>query len=125
MHWGKDGGVESTVWGFFAIEIKRLFSAVLLRFDHGSRDAYHTHAFDCFSWVLRGKLIEYHLGGKTEVHEASWMPFITRKDTFHMVKVSGRAWVLSFRGPWVNEWLEYLPSERRYVMLTHGRKELT
>lgn len=60
LYYGKNGGPESRVWGYFLIEIKSLFSIVLLRFENGSRDAYHTHAFHCFSWLLRGHLTEYH-----------------------------------------------------------------
>lgn len=48
----KDGGGDSTVTGYFLIEIKSLFSVVLLRFDGESRDAYHEHAFNCVSWLL-------------------------------------------------------------------------
>ena len=42
----KDGGPESTVWGYFLIEIKSLFTIVLLHFKNGSREAYHNHAFN-------------------------------------------------------------------------------
>ena len=45
----KDGGPDSTVW-MYGIEVKWLFSILLLRFEDGSRDAYHSHAFDCVSW---------------------------------------------------------------------------
>lgn len=122
FHYGKDGGYESTVWGYFLIEVKALFSIVLLRFENGSRDAYHSHAFDCVSWVLRGRLEEQHLGGPLEIHEPSWRPVVTRRETIHRVTSIGRTWVLSFRGPWAARWLEFLPSEQRWVRLTHGRR---
>lgn len=31
-------------------------------------------------------------------------------------------WVLTFRGPWVDTWKEYLPKLKEFVTLTHGRK---
>mgnify|MGYP001575993171 CR=1 FL=1 len=55
FYYGKDGGPESHVWGFWLIEAKSLFSIVLLRFENGTREAYHSHAFNSLSWVLRGR----------------------------------------------------------------------
>ena len=137
MRWGKDGGPESTVWGFWAIEIKSLFSIVLLKFEDGSRQAYHTHAFHCFSWVLRGRLEEMFVDDlhylltslwnrrRCVIHKPSVLPFITRRSDFHKVESRGVSWVLSFRGPWAKEWREYIPAEDRYVTLTDGRREST
>jgi hypothetical protein len=135
----KDGGAESTVWAHTLIEIKSLFSIILLRFEDGSRDAYHSHAFDCISWVLKGLLIEQHRdcqfrGGRwlykvVDFHWPSWRPVITRRSTFHMVRSAGRTWVLTFRGPWSKTWKEARPDgEGGYsheVTLTHGRKEVS
>ncbi len=126
--YGKDGGQESKVWGFWLIEIKSIFSIVLLRFEDGSRECYHEHAFNCFSWVLRGKLIEQFLAlksGANQEHGASWLPFITRKTTFHKVISKGRTWVLSFRGPWCDRWREHDEATGKTTTLTHGRKEVT
>jgi hypothetical protein len=123
FYYGKDGGYESTVWGFWLFEIKSLCSIVLLRFENGSRDAYHSHAFGCVSWVLKGKLIEHHReGGKPTIYEPGLTPVVTRRTTFHRVVSIGRTWVLSFRGPWAKSWSEYLPTEQRTVTLTSGRK---
>jgi len=124
LHYGKDGGEYSTVWGFFFIEIKKLFSIVLLCFENGSREAYHTHAFNSISFVLKGKLIEEHRCGGTGAYKPGIVPVFTYRDTFHKVTSVGRTWVLSFRGPWSQTWKEYIPSERRNVILTHGRKEV-
>ena len=125
LHYGKDGGPESTVHGFWLIEIKSLFSIALLRFDNGSRDSYHTHAFNCKSWVLSGKLREQHLKGKEEVHHPSFKPVTTKKSTFHRVISEGTTWVLTFRGPWDKTWEEYNPITKVFTALTHGRKEVT
>lgn len=119
----KDGGRESTVTGYWLIEIKSLFSICLLRFDGKSREAYHTHAFNCLSWVIRGELIERFLLGRAVRHAASWRPFVTRRSDYHKVcSASGTSWVLSFRGPWADKWQEYHPRQNRFVNLTHGRK---
>jgi hypothetical protein len=123
-HYGKDGGQESRVWGFWFIGIKSLFSVALLRFEDGSREAYHSHAFNCVSWVLRGRLVEKHYRGGVNVHKAGLKPVVTRRSTFHKVESRGRTWVLTFRGPWSDTWQEFLPEQRRFVTLTHGRQEV-
>lgn len=120
----KDGGPESRVWGFWLIGLKKLFSVVLLRFEDGSREAYHTHAFNAVSWVLRGELHEEHLMGLTFYHLPSWRPVYTTRDTFHRVSSVGRTWVISLRGPWADLWLEWLPETQETVLLTHNRVEL-
>jgi len=124
LHFGKDGGSESTVWGFWLIEIKSLFSVALLVFEDGSRDAYHSHAFDCISWVLRGELMEEMLMSRARRRYCpSLRPIITRRSTFHKVVSRGRTWVLTFRGPWAPTWFEWIP-RRGMVELTHGRQEV-
>jgi hypothetical protein len=120
---GKDGGAESTVWGFWLWELKRLCSVALLCFEDGTRDAYHSHAFNSISWVLSGMLVERFFDGRVRIHFPSLRPIVTRRTDFHQVRSYGRTWVLSLRGPWVSVWQEYLPGEQRFVELTHGRKE--
>lgn len=123
----KDGGDKSLVTGYWLIESKRFFSIVLLRFDKGSREAYHTHAFNCLSLVLKGRLLEHRLHGEgrqsSRFYEASPRPFITTRDNFHRVfGLAKHTWVLSIRGPWCDRWQEYLPKEHREITLTHGRR---
>lgn len=122
--WGsKDGGPESNVrmWGF---ESKMFGSALVLCFGKGSREAYHTHAFNAISWVLTGGL-------KEEIHPVrgfffyfpSFKPIFTSRDTFHKVHgLDYKNWVLTFRGPWRARWREYLPKTNKYQTLTHGRE---
>ncbi len=117
----KDGGPKSTVTGYWLAEIKSLFSIALLKFENGSRDAYHSHAFDSVNWVLRGRLAEEHLSGEFVDYVPSLRPVITRRDTFHRVISSGTSWVLSFRGPWTSTWQEYNPATDNYSTLAHGR----
>jgi hypothetical protein len=54
----KDGGPESPVDGYFLIEIKSLFSIVLLHFNFGARESFHTHAFNAFTLWLKGNVYE-------------------------------------------------------------------
>lgn len=121
FHKGKDGGPKSTVTGYWLIEFKKLFSVALLRFDDGSRDEYHSHAFDCVSWVLKGCLKEQHLEDKSEIHRPSWFPVITKRETFHRVFSEGTTWVFTIRGPWAKLWREYNPTTRKYTTLKRGR----
>lgn len=121
----KDGGPESHVWGLFVPEWKRLFSVVLLRFEDGTRDAYHSHAFNAVSWVLSGRLLERFVSGKTREHTPSWRPILTKREHCHRVTSYGRTWVLSFRGPWASTWQEFLPASEVISTLTHGRRRVT
>lgn len=118
----KDGGPDSTVWGLFFVEIKSLFSVALLCFEDGSREAYHEHAFNCISWILKGALKEEYIEGKVVQHRCGFWPILTYRNTFHKVSSVGRTWVLTFRGPWSKTWREFLPSSGEYKTLTHGRK---
>lgn len=129
----KDGGAESTVTGYWLVEIKSLFSIVLVKFEGLSRDAFHTHAFNCINWLLFGKLLESYRAAsgrlgythKMKEYKPSWKPFIITRDRFHKVdSLTDTSWVLSFRGPWAKTWKEYLPNEARYRILTHGRVEV-
>ena len=122
----KDGGAESTVTGYWLVEIKSLFSIVLLRFDGNSREAFHTHAFNCVSWVLKGHLQEQFIGKRSDrVYRSSWRPFKTLRTDFHKVSSPwGTTWVLSFRGPWADVWREYLPQSGKFITLTHGREQV-
>jgi hypothetical protein len=124
----KDGGPDSRVWGYWLFEIKPLFSIVLLRFEDGAREVYHSHAFNSVSWVLKGELEEYHspetrpdVFDRLDIHRPSIFPVLTFRDTLHKVKSIGRTWVISFRGPWANEWKE-VNEETGEVILTNGRK---
>lgn len=123
----KDGGPESTVWAYWLFEIKWLGSIVLLRFEDGSRDAYHSHAFNSVSWLLSGDLFEItdvattgRYFPKTNNYVPSLSPILTPRSTTHKVISVGRSWVLSFRGPWAKTWVEKTPDGKE-TTLTNGR----
>ena len=118
----KDGGPESKSEGLFFVEIKKVFSIVLLRFSDGSRDAYHCHAFNAMSWILKGKLVEFSLDSKVKEYHPSIKPVYTPRTMFHKVISVGTTWAITFRGPWAETWREYLPQQKKFVTLTHGRK---
>jgi len=124
---GKDGGPASTVTGYWLVEIKPLFSIVLLRFEDGSRDEFHDHAFHSLNWVLKGKVVEeHHAKGPfaKKIFGPSIRPILTKRSTFHRVVSKGTTWVLSLRGPWSKTWHEYDPKTGMFSELTHGRKIL-
>lgn len=124
--WGKDGGSESTVSGFWLVELKNLFSVVLLKFEGKSRNAFHNHAFNSISWLLSGELHEYYASNPTRncpsnTYWFRFSPIITRRDTFHKVDSNGTSWVLSFRGPWAKTWQD-MPEGEAAQTLTWGRQ---
>ncbi len=122
---GHDGGNESNVTGYWLIESKRFFSIVLLCFHRGSREAFHNHAFHAVSWILKGRLYEEVLDSSEQSGNLSpsLKPIFTSKSRMHKVfGIADKTWVISFRGPWDNTWKEFLPKEKRFSTLTHGRK---
>lgn len=117
----KDGGPDSSVTGYWLIESKKFFSIVLLKFDGRSREAYHTHAFNAWSWILPFGM------GMTEWIHNDTCKFLkpdslvyTPRERLHKVDSNGTTWVLSFRGPWSDTWKEI--NEHGEQTLSHGRK---
>jgi len=122
----KDGGPASKVTGYWLIESKMFFSIVLLRFDKGSREAYHTHAFNAVSWLLKGKLLELVRNSGEPIqcsYTPSLTPIYTPRERFHKVEgIANTTWAISFRGPWLNIWKEFLPDTNMDITLTYGRR---
>lgn len=116
-----DGGKDSGLTGYYLIEIKSLFSIVILDFKKGTRDNYHNHAFNAWTFWLKGTVIEYHLNGVTKIFTGGMFKK-TPRSTFHKIEPWGRAWAISFSGPWKNYWNESRKGD--IVTLTHGRKEI-
>lgn len=125
LHRAKDGGPLSTVTGYWLAEIKSLFSVVLLKFEDGSRDSYHSHAFDSLNWVLKGRVVEFEKLGELHIrlreYVPSWRPVVTRRSTLHKVVSQGTTWVFSLRGPWSKSWQEWDPKTEKTSTLTNGR----
>lgn len=121
---GPDGGSKSTVEGLYLIEIKGLFSVVLLKFNKGSREAYHTHAFNALTFWLKGHVTEHHRDGEPIDWRPSFRPKFTGRGTYHKVYAHEDTYALTFRGPWQERWKEYRPDDGREVTLTHGRREI-
>jgi hypothetical protein len=114
-----DGGKDSGVTGYFLVEIKSLFSIVLLKFNKGTRDAYHNHAFNAVTLWLKGEVIEHHKSGFEEYFTGGMFKYTSRK-TFHKVEALDTTWALSIRGPWLDKWNEF--KDGKLITLTHGRQ---
>lgn len=121
----KDGGPKSPVDAYVLIEIKLLFSIMLLRFNHGQREAYHSHAFNALTWFICGDMWEQtqsdkpqHVGMKE--YYRSLIPKFTPRNLIHKVISHGTSWCFTIRGPWEDQWIEHDSSG--ITTLTHGRK---
>lgn len=114
-----DGGPASGVTGYFLVEIKWLFSVVLLHFAEGSREAFHEHAFNAYTIWLAGEVREEHRDGRKCFFSAG-MRKRTPRYVFHKIIALKSSWALSFRGPWVDHWRE--DRSGSLVTLTHGRR---
>ena len=84
----KDGGPESNVEGYWLIEWKNVFSIALLKFNKGHRDAFHSHAFNAWSWFIKGAATEQTLDintGLIDCKEFCGMcfPKYTPRSQFH------------------------------------------
>lgn len=117
-----DGGKDSGVTGYFLIEWKALLSIGLLRFNAGSREAFHNHAFNACTFWLAGSVTEEYLEGGSKPFTPTLKPKITKRSKFHKVVAHETTWALTFRGPWVDYWNEFKGG--RLLTLTHGRKVL-
>ena len=119
MQWAPDGGKESGVLGFYIIEIKSLFTLVVLHFDEGTRESFHEHAFNAVTLWLKGRVCEYNRAGPSRKFSAGMLKLTWRR-TFHKVNALEPTWALSLRGPWNKTWREDRAGE--LVTLTNGRK---
>ena len=118
----KDGGPDSTVDAFVLVEIKPLFSIMLLKFNSGTREAYHSHAFNALTWFICGDMLELGPDGRTHSYRRSILPKFTPKSLMHKVISYGTSWCFTVRGPWEDQWVEY--DGLNLTTLTHGRKEI-
>jgi len=116
----KDGGPDSTVDAYFLCEFKGLFSIALLKFNKGGRENYHTHAFNAWTWFLKGYLIEYVYPRGYNTYFRSWKPKVTKKSRNHKVYAIEESWAVTVRGPWSETWTETtLDGEK--IKFKHGR----
>lgn len=122
LYKGYDGGEKSGVIGYWLFEIKWLFSIVLLHFKEGTRENYHSHAFNAYSFFIYGEVEEQHLDKEPIIWRPSFFPKYTPKSTFHKVRALTDTWCLSLRGPWSKYWYEYNPESKEYIKLTNHRK---
>tara|TARA_R110000850_G_C9606734_1_gene429328 strand:+ start:42 stop:488 length:447 start_codon:yes stop_codon:yes gene_type:complete len=115
-----DGGKNSGVTGYFLIEWKILFSIGILRFNKGSREALHTHAFNAITFWLWGEVKEEHLDGDVKDFKGlSLIPKLTKRSCYHRIISKDTSWALTFRGNWKDIWCEN--RQGKEVKLTHGR----
>ncbi len=122
--WAKDGGPESKVDGFWMFRSKRWGTVAVLKFAQGSREAFHSHAFNSHSIVLKGKLLELHKNGEVDVHSTGHY-IRTLRNTFHKVLgLEETSWVLTVRGPWSDTWLDQDEKDGITRTLTHNRVEV-
>ena len=119
---GFDGGAKSGVVGFWVVEIKSLFSIVVLKFNKGTREAFHSHAFNAFSWIIKGSFKEHKLDQESRIYTPNLIPKYTPRSNCHKVEALTTTWVLSIRGPWQNTWKEYWPRTKEWVTFQSGRK---
>lgn len=120
----KDGGPNSPVDGYFLFEIKGLCSVALLKFNKGTREQFHTHAFNALTWFISGNLVEEKVNGDLYLYKRSIFPKITLKSNNHRVIALKDSWCLTIRGSWDNMWTEYDKKTGKTTYLTHGRKEI-
>lgn len=119
----KDGGPLSPVDAYFLCEFKGLFSVALLRFNKGGREAFHSHAFNAWTWFLWGDLHEQDVSNAPVYkYKRSILPKKTPRNKKHRVQAGVNSYCITIRGPWVDTWEEYDIENNVTTTLTHGRK---
>src|SRR5271156_4188694 len=113
----KDGGPDSLVTAYVLVEIKSLFSIMVLRFG-GTREAYHSHAFNALTLWLKGRVYEFTPFMPRSDRQRPWYAGqwkYTPRGLMHKIRPIGSAWALTIRGPWENTWQEYLPESDEII----------
>ena len=118
----KDGGPESPVDAFVLIELKSLFSIMILKFNKGKRESFHSHAFNALTWFVGGELEEELLSGIKNKYKMDIIPKYTKKENVHRVKATKDSWCISIRGPWEKYWWEYDKTKEILTVLSNKRK---
>lgn len=121
----KDGGDESTVDAYFFCEFKGLFSIALLKFNKGSRNNFHSHAFHALTWFLKGDMEEHRILNNEQVkrkYKRSFLPKLTKRDNLHKVIANKTSWCFTIRGKWQKEWKEVNLQTDEMFTLSNGRK---
>lgn len=114
-----DGGKDSGVTGFYIVEIKPLFSLVLLHFRKGTNETLHSHAFNALTLWLKGTVKEHLLDGSSHMWFAGQVKY-TSRDCFHNVEAMRDTWAISLRGPWAKTWRIF--RNGKFATLAWGRK---
>lgn len=122
FEWAKDGGPKSNVDAFFICEFKNWFSIAILKFNKGTRQEYHSHAFNALTVMLKGDMLEEFINGESRFY-TPFLPKITRKLDIHRVRARKTSWAVTIRGPWDKYWKEY-DEQGNSKTLTHGRVEV-
>lgn len=117
-----DGGADSGVTAYI-VESKFLGSVALLKFNAGTREAFHSHAFNAITLWLKGRVVELtpmdDHGSYQRYWKAGQWKYTPRELTHKICVLKEGAWALTFRGPWKNTWKEIRKGEE--VTLTHNR----
>lgn len=118
----KDGGPDSPVEGYFLFEIKGLCSVALLKFNKGTRETYHTHAFNALTWFIKGSMREKRYGcALCSVYTRSLLPKVTMRDNNHRVVAEEDSWCFTLRGPWSKYWTEDNVETGVHTVFRNGR----
>lgn len=115
-----DGGEKSGVTGYFLIEWKCAFSIGILKFNKGSREAFHNHAFNALTWWLKGSVTEERHDGGTKDFGPSFRPKYTPRDNCHRIIAKEPTYAFTIRGPWLDYWHEI--AGKVQTVFTHGRQ---
>lgn len=119
---GTDGGKNSGVTAYWLIEWKKVLSIGFLVFNRGSREAYHSHAFNALTWWIKGRVTEEKYCGGKKDYSPSIVPKYTPRSNTHRVIAAVKTLAFTLRGPWKDTWFERRAG--KLVTLTHGRREI-
>lgn len=106
--------------GWWIIEIKWLFSIVILQFTPGCRENFHTQPFNSLTWWMSEA--EEHTPNSKKSLKPGWIPTYTPRDKLHRINTETTTWAISIRGKWVDTLKEYNENTKTTIEYSHHRK---
>lgn len=124
LHWDNTSLGVGNIQRFTIFEIKYVCGIIVNIFNTTNQDRFHSHAFNAFSWMLRGHYFEEVIeDGAVVTKKIEKSRFIPRNYIHKITQSTPNAMSITFEGPWESTWNEYFDTGR-VKAYSWGRKVL-
>lgn len=123
FHWDNTSLGVGSIKRFTIIEIKYLGGIIVNIFNTRNQDRFHSHAFNAWSWMIKGHYYEDVIvdGKEIVTKKIEKSRYIPRNHIHKITKSSHNAMSITFEGPWESVWNEYF-DDGRIKTYSWGRK---